>query len=159
MALQETFLLLVSMAEAVIILGARWAGLSFAHKLLKYTLPKAKDGLKVFLVMPNTQFCWNLATVRGVIPGAIPDSQLFLPIEPGFAQYSVSNFEFVLGKASRLDPDRKTIEVASTTEPAACFPTTTSSSPRAPRSAAACPANSLAHQKNARRSALSSGAD
>jgi len=94
------------MAKAVIILGARWAGLPLAHKLLKYTLPKAKDGLKVFLVMPNTQFCW------GVIPGAIPDSQLFLPIEPGFAQYSVSNFEFVLGKASRLDPDRKTIEVA-----------------------------------------------
>jgi len=80
--------------------------------LLKYTLPKAKDGLKVFLVSPNAHFYWNLASVRGAIPGAIPDSQLFLPIEPGFAQYSVSTFEFVLGKASRLDPETNTIEVS-----------------------------------------------
>jgi apoptosis-inducing factor 2 len=100
------------MAKKVVILGAGWAGLPLAHKLLKYTLPKAKDGLKVFLVSPNSHFYWNLAAVRGVIPGAIPDEQLFLPIEPGFAQYSAENFEFILGKVERLDPERNTIEVA-----------------------------------------------
>ena len=75
------------MAKTVVILGAGWAGLPLAHKLLKYTLPKleAKDGLKVILVSPNSHFYWNIAAVRGVIPGAIPDEQLFLPIEPGFA--------------------------------------------------------------------------
>ncbi|MCJ1456827.1 hypothetical protein MMC28_007192 [Mycoblastus sanguinarius] len=99
------------MAKTVVILGAGWAGLPVAHKLLKYTLPKAKDGLKVFLVSPNSHFYWNLAVVRGVIPGAIPDKQLFLPIEPGFVQYSAENFEFVLGKAERLDPETNTIEV------------------------------------------------
>lgn len=100
------------MVKTVVILGAGWAGLPLAHKLLKYTLPKAKDGLKVVLVSPNSHFYWNLAAVRGVIPGAIPDEQLFLPIEPGFAQHSAENFEFVLGKAERLDPERNTVEVA-----------------------------------------------
>lgn len=100
------------MAKTVVILGAGWAGLPLAHKLLKYILPKAIDGLKVYLVSPNSHFYWNLAAVRGVIPGAIPDEQLFLPIEPGFAHYPTKNFEFVLGKASRLDPERNAIEVS-----------------------------------------------
>ncbi|MCJ1484658.1 hypothetical protein MMC06_004831 [Schaereria dolodes] len=99
------------MAKTVVILGAGWVGLPLAHKLLKYTLPKAKDGLKVFLVSPNSHFYWNVAAVRGVIPGAIPDKQLFLPIEPGFAQYSAETFEFVLGKVERLDQERNSIEV------------------------------------------------
>ena len=99
------------MAKKVVILGAGWAGLPLAHKLLKYTLPKAKDGLTVFLVSPNSHFYWNVAAVRGVIPGAIPDKQLFLPIEPGFAQYSSENFEFVLGKAERLDLEENTAQV------------------------------------------------
>ena len=101
------------MAKTVVILGAGWAGLPLAHKLLKYTRPKVKEGLRVFLVSPNSHFYWNVAAVRGVIPGAIPDDQLFLPIEPGFAQYPAENFEFVLGKAERLDLESNTIEVAS----------------------------------------------
>ncbi|KAK0512794.1 hypothetical protein JMJ35_004811 [Cladonia borealis] len=99
------------MVETVVILGAGWAGLPLAHKLLKYTLPEAKDGLKVVLVSPNSHFYWNVAAVRGVIPDAIPDEQLFLPIEPAFAQYSSENFEFVLGKAEHLDPEKNTIEL------------------------------------------------
>src|SRR5271163_3369440 len=98
------------MAKTVVILGAGWAGLPLAHKLLKYTLPKVKDGLKVFLISPNSHFYWNVAAVRGVIPGAFSDDQLFLPIEPGFAEYSVENFEFILGKAESLDPDRNIVE-------------------------------------------------
>ena len=99
------------MVKTVVILGAGWAGLPLAHKLLKYTLPEAKDGLKVVLVSPNSHFYWNVAAVRGVIPGAIPDEQLFLPIEPAFTQYSSENFEFVLGKAEHLDHEKDTIEV------------------------------------------------
>ena len=68
--------------------------------------------MKVFLVSPNSHFYWNVAAVRGVIPGAIPDEQLFLPIETSFAQHSTENFEFVLGKAKNLDAERKTVEVA-----------------------------------------------
>ena len=100
------------MGKKVVILGAGWAGLPLAHKLLKYTLPKAEGGLKVFLVSPNSHFYWNVAAVRGVIPGTITDKQLFLPIEPGFAQHSADNFEFVLGKATNLDVEGNTVEVA-----------------------------------------------
>ena len=100
------------MAKTVVILGAGWAGLPLAHKLLKHTLPKAKDGLKVILVSPNSHFYWNVAATRGIIPGTIPDEQLFLPIEPGFAQHSPTNFEFILGKAERLAPERDVVEVA-----------------------------------------------
>lgn len=100
------------MTKTVVILGAGWAGLPLAHKLLKYTLPKAKDGLKLYLISPNSYFYWNLAAVRGFIPGVIPDEELFLPIEPGFAQYSTENFEFVFGKAKLLSPGSDIVEVA-----------------------------------------------
>ena len=100
------------MAKTVVIIGAGWAGLPLAHKLLKYTLPKAEDGLKVVLISPNSHFYWNVAAVRGIIPNAISDEQLFFPIESGFAQYSAENFEFILGKVERLDPERNIVEVA-----------------------------------------------
>ena len=100
------------MVKTLVILGAGWAGLPLAHKLLKYTCPKAKYGLRVILVSPNSHFYWNVAAVRGVIPGAIPDEQLFLPIEPAFAQYPTENFEFIPGKAKDLDPEKNTIELA-----------------------------------------------
>jgi NADH dehydrogenase FAD-containing subunit len=100
------------MAKVVVILGAGWAGLPLAHKLLKYTLPKSKDSLKVILVSPNTHFYWNLAAVRGVIPGEFSDDELFLPIQTGFAEYPDGSFEFVLGKASSINPDSNTVEIA-----------------------------------------------
>ena len=102
------------MVKTVVILGAGWAGLPLAHKLLKYTFPEAKDGLKVVLVSPNSHFYWNVAAVRGVVPGAIPDEQLFLPIEPAFGHYPTNNFEFILGKAENLDPEKDIIEVVRT---------------------------------------------
>ncbi|KAM0364236.1 hypothetical protein ACHAPZ_010435 [Fusarium culmorum] len=99
------------MAKTVVILGAGWAGLPLAHKLLKYTLPKTPN-LKVILVSPNTHFFWNVAASRGIIPNAIPDQQLFLPIKPAFDQYPQGNFEFVLGKADRIDAQLSSVNVA-----------------------------------------------
>ncbi|KAM0300278.1 hypothetical protein ACHAPM_006589 [Fusarium culmorum] len=99
------------MAKTVVILGAGWAGLPLAHKLLKYTLPKTPN-LKVILVSPNTHFFWNVAASRGIIPNAIPDQQLFLPIKPVFDQYPQGNFEFVLGKADRIDAQLSSVNVA-----------------------------------------------
>ncbi|KAF4961734.1 hypothetical protein FGADI_97 [Fusarium gaditjirri] len=100
------------MTKTVVILGAGWAGLPLAHKLLKYTLPKVSD-LKVILVSPNSHFFWNVAATRGIIPDAIPDEQLFLPIKPGFDQYRSENFEFLLGKADGVDAQSSTVHVIS----------------------------------------------
>ncbi|KAG9502556.1 hypothetical protein J7337_005386 [Fusarium musae] len=100
------------MTKTVVILGAGWAGLPLAHKLLKHTLPKLVD-LKVILVSPNSHFFWNVAATRGIIPDAIPDEQLFLPIKPGFDQYPSENFEFLLGKADGVDAESGTVHVIS----------------------------------------------
>ncbi|KAF4468015.1 Apoptosis-inducing factor 2 [Fusarium albosuccineum] len=100
------------MAKTVVILGAGWAGLPMAHKLLKHTLPKV-SGLKVILVSPNSHFFWNIAATRGIIPDAIPDEQLFLPIKPGFDQYPSESFEFVLGTADRVDTASNSVRVTS----------------------------------------------
>ncbi|KAL9568459.1 hypothetical protein ACKAV7_007392 [Fusarium commune] len=100
------------MTKTVVILGAGWAGLPLAHKLLKHTLPKGPD-LKVILVSPNSHFFWNVAATRGIIPDVIPDEQLFLPIKPGFNQYPSENFEFLLGKADGVDVESSTVHVIS----------------------------------------------
>ncbi|KAF4962353.1 hypothetical protein FSARC_9561 [Fusarium sarcochroum] len=100
------------MAKTVVILGAGWAGLPLAHKLLKYTVPKDAD-LKVILVSPNTHFFWNVAATRGVIPDAIPDEQLFIPIQPAFNQYPSGNFEFVLGRADKINAETNNVQILS----------------------------------------------
>ena len=110
-AFTRPFVRSLTMGQTIIILGAGWAGLPLAHKVLKYTVPKSKTGLKVILVSPNSHFYWNLAAVRGVIPGAIPDEQLLLPIDKGFAQYSPESFEFALGKAERIDPEKNIVQI------------------------------------------------
>ncbi|KAJ4321738.1 hypothetical protein N0V84_005171 [Fusarium piperis] len=99
------------MAKTVVILGAGWVGIPLAHKLLKYTAPKV-SGLKVILVSPNSHFYWNVAATRGIIPDAIPEDQLFLPIKPAFEQYPPGNFEFVLGKAEGVDPAANTVQIS-----------------------------------------------
>ncbi|KAH8758770.1 hypothetical protein F5882DRAFT_479858 [Hyaloscypha sp. PMI_1271] len=90
------------MAKQVVILGAGFAGIVTAHKLLKYTTPKIKS-LKVILLSPNTHFFWNPAAVRGVMPGEVPDDKLFTPIATGFAHYPKDNSGFVLGRAEGID--------------------------------------------------------
>ncbi|KAF3938577.1 hypothetical protein ABW19_dt0210078 [Dactylella cylindrospora] len=100
------------MAKTVVIVGAGYTGLPLAHKLLKYTVPKV-PGLKIILISPNSHFYWNIAAVRGVIKGAIPDEQLFYSIADAFAQYSSNNFEFVLGKAESLDTTNNVVHTVS----------------------------------------------
>lgn len=98
-----------SMAQTVVILGAGWAGLPLAHKLLKYTAPKT--ALKVILITPNSNFFWNVAATRGLIPGEIPDEQLFRPIAPGFDRYPAGAFELVLGRAEGIDESANTVKI------------------------------------------------
>ncbi|KAF6807589.1 hypothetical protein CSOJ01_08104 [Colletotrichum sojae] len=95
----------------LVILGAGLAGLPIAHHALKHTVPLVKD-LKLVLVTPNAEHYWNMAAVRGVVPGQFGDDILFNPIEPEFAQYPRESWEIVLGKAETLDDGKNTIVVA-----------------------------------------------
>ncbi|KAK2048842.1 FAD/NAD(P)-binding domain-containing protein [Colletotrichum somersetense] len=94
----------------LVVLGAGLVGLPIAHHVLKHTAPLVKD-LKVILVTPNSEHYWNLASVRGVVPGQFGDDVLFQPIAPGFAQYPEESYELVFGKAETLSGDKNTVDV------------------------------------------------
>ncbi|KAH7156698.1 hypothetical protein EDB81DRAFT_787716 [Dactylonectria macrodidyma] len=98
------------MAETVVIIGAGFAGIGTAHKLLKYTTPKVKD-LKVILISPSTHHYWNIAAVRGILPDEIGDEELFHDIQNGFDKYSKDKFEFILGTATGIDTASNSIQV------------------------------------------------
>ncbi|KAH8121030.1 FAD/NAD(P)-binding domain-containing protein [Trichoderma asperelloides] len=95
--------------KTVIILGAGWTGLPLAHKLLKYT--SLKTSLRVILISPNSHFFWNVAATRALIPGMIPDESMFIPIATGFAHYPVEKFEFILGRATGIQPSSNSVAV------------------------------------------------
>ncbi|RFU35697.1 hypothetical protein B7463_g720, partial [Scytalidium lignicola] len=98
------------MVKTIVILGASFAGLTVAHKLLKNTYKDVKD-FKVILVSNTTHAYWNLASVRAIVPGQIADNQIFQPIEPAFKRYPSGSFEFVLGTAKNLDPASKLVQI------------------------------------------------
>jgi NADH dehydrogenase FAD-containing subunit len=100
----------------VVILGGGVAGIATAHKLMKHVAPKVK-GLTVTLVTPSTHAYWNYAAVRGVIPGEIPDAELFRPIEPGFDKYPKGQFQFVVGTATGLDLEGNAVRVQPSSGP------------------------------------------
>ncbi|KAI0861679.1 hypothetical protein F4860DRAFT_513474 [Xylaria cubensis] len=98
------------MAKTVVILGGAYAGLQIAHRLLKSTLPLVKD-LRVILVSKNSNFYWNMASVRAIIPGILKEEEYTQPIAPGFAKYPPEAFEFIVGTAKVVDHRNKTVEV------------------------------------------------
>ncbi|KAH7009030.1 hypothetical protein EDB80DRAFT_717782 [Ilyonectria destructans] len=98
------------MTETVVIIGAGFAGIGTAHKLLKYTSPKVNK-LKVILISPSSHHYWNIAAVRGILPGGFADAELFHAIEAGFENYSRDTFEFVLGTATGVDTTTNSVHV------------------------------------------------
>ncbi|KAI1739599.1 hypothetical protein F4680DRAFT_140472 [Xylaria scruposa] len=98
------------MTKTVVILGGAYAGVQIAHRLLKSTLPSVKD-LKVILVSKNSNFYWNLASVRAIIPGVLKEKEYTQPIAPGFAKYPAEAFEFIVGTAKAVDHHSNTVQV------------------------------------------------
>ncbi|KAK4453593.1 putative FAD binding protein [Podospora aff. communis PSN243] len=99
------------MAKTVVVLGAAYTGVPIAHYLLKHTAAKVKGELKVVLVSPNSDFYWHNATVRGILPGQIPNEKLFYPIVPSFSKYPTEQFDFILGKAQAVDPASDSVTI------------------------------------------------
>ncbi|EPE02961.1 fad binding protein [Ophiostoma piceae UAMH 11346] len=112
--------------HTVVVLGAGFVGVAMAHHLLKHT-PADVASLKVVLVAPNDALYWNVAAPRGFLPAdddkvdsakgtpGFGDDKLFYPLAPLFAKYNASGaarFEQLVGRATRLDPDAQTVDVA-----------------------------------------------
>lgn len=102
------------MTKTIVILGAGLAGLPLAHHLVSRVAPQHSD-LRIVLVSPLTHFYWCLASVRFVLPTtahSIPEDRYLYPIADQFASYANSSqFEFVAGAASKLDPDQNSVTV------------------------------------------------
>ncbi|KAJ9444700.1 Apoptosis-inducing factor-like protein A [Diplonema papillatum] len=96
--------------KTVVILGGGFAGVQIAHRILKKALSKV-PALKVILVTPNTQFYWNIAAVRAVVPGEMADDVVFADIASNFASYPKTAFEMVVGTASSLTSESNTVGV------------------------------------------------
>lgn len=92
----------------IVILGASYAGVSTAHRILKQASKTAP--FKITLVSPNTDIYWNMAAPRAAI-GVYGDEKVFQPIAPGFKQYG-DKFEFIVGTAQSLDIQAKTVGLA-----------------------------------------------
>ncbi|KAF4978968.1 hypothetical protein FDECE_18135 [Fusarium decemcellulare] len=98
------------MQPTVVILGGGFSGIGTAHKLLKHTKPKVPS-LKVVLVSRSTHHYWNIASVRGVVPGAFPDDSLFYDIDSGFQKCPEDSFQLVIGSVSEVNLDNEFITV------------------------------------------------
>ncbi|KAI5778706.1 hypothetical protein EDC01DRAFT_673072 [Geopyxis carbonaria] len=95
----------------VVILGAAFAGIPIAHKLLR-TLPAE---YQVVLVNPSTHLYWNIAAPRAVAKASAfgPDNaKVFAPIVGGFSAHAEARFRFIQGKATSVVPATNTCEVA-----------------------------------------------
>lgn len=101
----------------IVIVGANIAGIGTAHYLLRHTVPALEGQNKsttyrVILISPSTHFFWKIGAPRTLINDKlIPLDKAFVPIADGFKEYSAEKFTLVLGTATALDENRKTITI------------------------------------------------
>ncbi|KAM4056028.1 pyridine nucleotide-disulfide oxidoreductase [Hirsutella rhossiliensis] len=99
------------MAKTIVILGAGLAAAPLIRQLMR-TLVLTRKDLKMVVVAPNSHFYWPIAIPRVMVPGQLADDKVMFPWDSIFGQYPADKFEFVLGKATALDPSAKTVTVA-----------------------------------------------
>ncbi|MAB90535.1 MAG: hypothetical protein CMJ90_13910 [Planctomycetes bacterium] len=102
----------------ILILGGHHSGINVAHYLLRHVIPKVSKlspstSYHVTIVTPNTEFYWNIAAPRLLVSESlIPEEKVFLPIAKEFASYDSAQFTLVTGKATALDPEKKTVTIS-----------------------------------------------
>ncbi|KAL5118966.1 hypothetical protein ACEQ8H_003095 [Pleosporales sp. CAS-2024a] len=101
--------------ETILILGGSFAGIGAAHFCLRHVLPALpkKEGVTYNLTMvnPSKDMFWRLAAPRASVSKAMmPAKKILYPIEPAFA-YAASQFKFVQGTATHVDPAGQTVSV------------------------------------------------
>ncbi|KAK4178182.1 putative NADH dehydrogenase [Triangularia setosa] len=95
--------------KTVVILGGSLGGLHVAHALLKKH--QQYPNLRVILVSKNTHFYWNIASVRAIIPGQIPDQKMLRELSEALQPYPSNMYELVIGEAISSDFTAKTVKV------------------------------------------------
>lgn len=101
----------------IVVLGASWAGLSFAHYYLKHIHSLAKAATpnviyKLIIVDPSTHFYWKVGSPRSLVDvKELPHDQMFTPIEKGLKQYPADAYTFIQAEATSLDTTARTVTV------------------------------------------------
>ena len=97
----------------IVILGGNLGGLAVAHYLLKHVipaLPNSKDH-HITVISPNTKGFFKIAAPRVIAaPSKISTSQILPSIDAAFSSYT--GIDFIYGRATRIDPSTRTIEVS-----------------------------------------------
>ncbi|KAH6974653.1 hypothetical protein BKA56DRAFT_634506 [Ilyonectria sp. MPI-CAGE-AT-0026] len=96
--------------KTIVILGTGLAAAPLIRQTMINIVLK-RDDLKLVVVSPTDHFLWPIAMPRAVVPGQLADEKVIIPLEPSFAEYPASKFEFVQGKASALEPDSNLVIV------------------------------------------------
>ena len=102
----------MSTTHEIVILGANFAGVQTAHYLLRHTIPaleklSRKISHHITVVAPNTKTYYKIGAPRAIAaPSKILTSELFLPIEQEFANYSPQKITFIKGLATRIHPSK-----------------------------------------------------
>ncbi|VBB73921.1 Putative NADH dehydrogenase [Podospora comata] len=89
--------------KTVVILGGSLGGLHVAHALLKKH--------QQYPNLRNTHFYWNIASVRAIIPGQIPDQKMLRELSEALQPYPSNMYELVIGEAISSDFTAKTVKV------------------------------------------------
>ncbi|KAH7361073.1 hypothetical protein BKA65DRAFT_197968 [Rhexocercosporidium sp. MPI-PUGE-AT-0058] len=102
----------------ILILGGHHAGINVAHYLLRHVIPKLANltpstSYHVTIITPNVEFYWNIAAPRLIVSETlVPEEKVFLPIAKAFASYDAAQFKFVKGKATALDPEKRSVSIS-----------------------------------------------
>lgn len=97
--------------KTIVVLGVGLAGVPAIRQIMRTVVLPSKE-YKMIVVSPNTHFHWPLAMPRVVVPGAMDEDKVLLPLDPTFKEYPADKFEFVLGTANNLDPNGNVVSVA-----------------------------------------------
>ncbi|ATY66404.1 Pyridine nucleotide-disulfide FAD NAD(P)-binding domain [Cordyceps militaris] len=97
--------------KTIVILGTGVAAAAVIRQTMKSSVLPRRD-TRMIVVSPSTHFLWPIAMPRAIVPGQFTDDKFLFPLPPTFAGYPADQFEFVLGTASALDPDARTVQVA-----------------------------------------------
>jgi NADH dehydrogenase FAD-containing subunit len=85
----------------IVILGASFAGLAVAHKLMREILERlgitrGAHRYKVILIGPSTHLYWNIGAPRAIVDKKrLPLDDIFVSFEPLFEEYPKTRFEFI----------------------------------------------------------------
>lgn len=97
--------------KTIVVLGTGLAAVGVIRQTMKSTVLNRRD-IKMIVVSPSTHFVWTIGMPRAIVPGQFTDDKVLYELQPIFKEYPSDKFEFVLGKASNLDPVGKTVTVA-----------------------------------------------